>query len=83
MSALRSIIYTPVHGSWLNMVEVEISVLVKQCFSGRRLGSIEHLRSEVVAWCRERNRPCASVDWRLTASDPRIKVRKLYPSIDL
>ena len=76
-------IYTPVHGSWLNMVEVEISVLAKQCLRGRRLGSIEELRSEAEAWCWERNRLSASVDWRFTTSDARIKLRKLYPSIEL
>jgi hypothetical protein len=67
----------------MNMVEVEISVLVKQCFRGRRLSSIEHLRSEVEAWCWERNWLCTSVDWRFTASDAHIKLCKLYPSIDL
>jgi hypothetical protein len=76
-------VYTPVHGSWLNMVEVEISVLVKQCLRGRRLSSIEHLRSEAEAWCWERNRLSASVEWRFTTSDARIKLRKLYPSIEL
>jgi hypothetical protein len=76
-------VYTPVHGSWLNMVEVEIPVLVKQCLRGRRLSSIEHLRSEAEAWCWERNRLSASVEWRFTTSDARIKLRKLYPSIEL
>ena len=75
-------IYTPVHGSWLNMVEVEISVLVKQCLRGRRLGRIEQLRCEAEAWCWERNRLSASVDWRFTTNDARIKLRKLYPSIE-
>jgi hypothetical protein len=76
-------VYTPVHGSWLNMVEVEIPVLVKQCLRGRRLSSIEHLRSEAETWCGERNRLSASVEWRFTTSDARIKLRKLYPSIEL
>jgi hypothetical protein len=75
-------IYTPVHGSWLNMVEIEISVLVRQCLKGRRLGSIERLCAEVEPWCEERNRQGASVDWRFRTPDARMKLRKLYPSID-
>lgn len=74
-------IYTPVHGSWLNMVEIEISVLVRQCLK-RRLPDIETLRREVAAWETERNRLSTSADWRFTTSDARIKLRKLYPSIE-
>ncbi len=75
-------IYTPVHGSWLNMVEIELSVLVRQCLGRRRLPDIETLRREVEAWCKERNRLGVSVDWRFTTDDARTKLRKLYPSID-
>ena len=57
--------YTPVHGSWLNMVEVEISVLVRQCLK-RRLPDMEMLEREATAWCTERNRVGASVDWRFS-----------------
>jgi hypothetical protein len=74
-------VYTPVHGSWLNMVEIELSVLVRQCL-GRRLGDVETLRREAQAWCEERNRLGASVDWRFTTDDARTKLRKLYPSIE-
>ena len=73
--------YTPVHGSWLNMVEIELSVLVRQCLR-RRLADVETLRREVQAWCEERNRLGASVDWRFTTDDARTKLRKLYPSIE-
>ena len=73
-------VYTPVHGSWLNMVEIEISVLVRQCLGRRRLPAIETLRREVEAWCGERNRLGASVEWRFTTEDARIKLRSLYPS---
>ena len=73
-------VYTPVHGSWLNMVEVEISVLVRQCLK-RRLPDIETLEREVEAWCRNRNRLGASVGWRFTTEDARIKLRSLYPSV--
>lgn len=74
-------VYTPVHGSWLNMVEVEISVLVRQCLR-RRLADIETLRQEVEAWAEGRNRLGASVEWRFTTEDARTKLRKLYPSIE-
>jgi hypothetical protein len=73
-------IYTPVHGSWLNMVEVEISVLVRQCLK-RRLPDIETLEREAKAWCEERNRVGASVDWRFRTEDARTKLRSLYPSV--
>jgi hypothetical protein len=73
-------VYTPVHGSWLNMVEVEISVLVRQCL-GRRLPDMETLEREAKAWCVERNRVGASVDWRFRTEDARIKLRSLYPSV--
>ena len=71
--------YTPVHGSWLNMVEIEISVLVRQCLR-RRLADIETLDGETQAWCRERNRLGRSVDWRFKTKEARIKLRSLYPS---
>jgi hypothetical protein len=73
--------YTPVHGSWLNMVEIELSVLVRQCLK-RRLPDIEILSAEVEAWEKERNRSGMSVDWRFSAEDARIKLRSLYPSTE-
>jgi hypothetical protein len=75
-------VYTPVHGSWLNMVEIELSVLVRQCLGKRRLADIETLRREVEAWCKERNRLGVGVQWRFTTDDARTKLRKLYPSIE-
>lgn len=74
-------VYTPVHGSWLNMVEVEISVLVRQCLK-RRLPDMQTLEREAKAWCKERNRVGASVDWRFRTEDARIKLRSLYPSTE-
>lgn len=71
--------YTPVHGSWLNMVEIELSVLVRQCLK-RRLPDMETLDHEVQAWQTERNRSGASVDWRFRTEDARTKLRSLYPS---
>ena len=74
-------VYTPVHGSWLTMVEVEISVLVRQCL-GRRLPDMETLEREAKAWCEERNRVGRSVDWRFRTEDARIKLGSLYPSTE-
>lgn len=75
-------VYTPVHGSWLNMVEIELSVLVRQCLGGRRIPDVETLGRQVEAWAAERNRLGASVQWRFTTEDARTKLRKLYPSIE-
>ena len=75
-------VYTPVHGSWLNMVEVEISALVRQCLRRRRLPDVETLSREVAAWEAERNRVGTRVDWRFTTEAARIKLRSLYPSIE-
>jgi len=73
--------YTPVHGSWLNMAEIEISVLVRQCLR-RRIPDSKTLGAQAQAWCEERNRLGASVDWRFTTDDARTKLRRLYPSIE-
>lgn len=70
--------YTPVHSSWLNMAEVEISVLTEQCLD-RRLGSQETVASEVRAWEEARNAARATIDWRFTIPNARDKLKKLYP----
>ena len=70
--------YTPKHGSWLNIAECELSVLVGQCLK-RRLGDMQKLRRETVAWERERNAAQKGVDWRFTTEDARIKLKHLYP----
>ncbi len=72
--------YTPKHGSWLNQVEIEFSVLARQCLSGRRIPEAETLTEEVGAWETERNERGATVDWRFTAEDAREKLGRLYPS---
>ena len=72
--------YTPKHGSWLNMAEIEFSVMERQCLN-RRLDTIEVLSTEATAWAVERNRQSRSVDWRFTTDDARIKLKQLYPSI--
>ena len=72
--------YTPKHGSWLNMAEIEIGVMARQCLD-RRIPEQNVLRGEVAAWERERNRDAIRVDWRFTTQDARIKLKSLYPSI--
>ena len=72
--------YTPKHGSWLNMAEIELSVLTRQCLD-RRIPGQEALRWEVEAWQCPRNRDKVRADWRFTTEDARIKLKSLYPSI--
>lgn len=72
--------YTPKHGSWLDMAEIELSVLLGQCLN-RRIGTDGVLSREVAAWELSRNRAGSKIDWRFTAPDARIKLRKLYPTI--
>ena len=72
--------YTPKHGSWLNMAEIEIGVMVRQCLD-RRIPDRDFLRNEVKAWQNCRNREAVAVDWRFTTDDARIKLKSLYPSI--
>ncbi len=72
--------HTPIHASWLNMAEIEIGVLSRQCFSGSSV-SAEYIRHKVRAWQLRRNLACLSVDWRFTTTDARIKLKKLYPVI--
>ncbi len=72
--------YTPKHGSWLNMAEIEIGVLARQCLD-RRIPGQEALCREVDAWQDQRNRDMARVDWRFTTADARIKLKSLYPAI--
>lgn len=71
--------HTPKHGSWLNMAEIELSVLAGQCLD-RRIGSREELEREVAAWEEDRNEPMVGVNWRFTTADARIKLRHLYPA---
>lgn len=70
--------YTPKHGSWLNIAEIELSVYTRQCLS-RRVPTIETLKKESDAWCSSRNANGNSVDWRFTTDDARIKLKRLYP----
>ena len=73
--------YTPKHGSWLNMAEVEFGVLARQCLD-RRIADQDCLTSEIAAWEARRNASKATVNWQFTTEDARIKLKKLYPSLD-
>jgi len=74
--------YTPKHGSWLNIAEIELSVLSRQCLN-RRMPHQEFLKSEVRAWQEERNDQIVKVRWRFTTDDARIKLKHLYPIIEV
>ena len=72
--------HTPKHGSWLNMAEIEIGVMSRQCLKGY-LSNIETASRKVSAWCEDRNRKNLSVNWQFTTSEARIKLKSLYPVI--
>jgi hypothetical protein len=72
--------YTPKHGSWLNMAEIELSVLSRQCLN-RRIPDQPTLRHEIAAWETQRNDATSTVNWRFTTDDARIKLKRLYPII--
>jgi transposase len=73
--------YTPKHGSWLNMAEIELSHLGRQCMD-RRIGDREILSKEVAAWTEARNTKKCGANWQFTTADARVKLRRLYPSIE-
>jgi len=72
--------YTPKHGSWLNMAEIELSILSRQCMKDY-FESIEQLTTAIAAWERLRNEDKIGINWQFTTADARIKLRKLYPTI--
>lgn len=73
-------VYTPKHGSWLNMAEIELNVLISQCLN-RRIDDIEVVRKESSAWQEHRNNKGAKVNWQFTTNDARIKLSRLYPTL--
>ena len=73
--------YTPKHGSWLDMAEIELGILSRQRLS-RRIENMEQLAREVLAWEQMRNAKNAKVNWQFTTTDARIKLKKLHPSIE-
>jgi len=70
--------FTPEHGSWLNMAELELSVLARQCVN-RRIPDTQTLGTEVAAWERDRNAAAVQIDWQFTTADARVKLKRLYP----
>jgi len=72
--------YTPKHGSWLNVAEIELSALNTQCLD-RRIPGIDLMRKEVAAWELDRNNRAKTIDWRFTTEDARIKLKRLYPKL--
>jgi len=73
-------IYTPKHGSWLNMAEIELNVLMGQCLN-RRIGDMDIIKSEVHAWQQGRNNKEARINWQFTNDKARVKLKRLYPTI--
>jgi transposase len=74
--------YTPKHGSWLNRAEIELSVLSRQCLN-RRIPDQDALRHETAAWTARRNSAKATIEWRFTTADARVKLNKLYPTLTI
>jgi len=73
--------YTPKHGSWLNIAEVELSALAAQCLGDRRIPNVEMLNRELTTWDARRNTSQKGVDWQFTTEDARIKLKRLYPVV--
>lgn len=74
-------VYTPKHGSWLNVSESELSALTRQCLKGRRIADIETLKAEIQAWSVDVNERQRGVDWQMKIDDARIKLKSIYPNI--
>ncbi len=73
--------YTPKHGSWLNTAECELSAMTRQSLNGRRIGSLEVLRAEIVAWSADTNTRQRGVEWHMKIADARCKLKSVYPKI--
>ena len=73
-------IHTPKHGSWLNMAEIELNVLTRQCLN-RRIGDLPTMQQEVTAWQNDRNNKEATINWQFTNETARVKLKRLYPTI--
>jgi hypothetical protein len=73
--------YTPKHGSWLNIAEIELSALGRQCLGSRRIDNLQELNQELASWYVDRNQKQKGVDWQFTTDDARTKLKRLYPII--
>lgn len=82
LSEKLEIHHTPVHGSWLNMAEIELSVLARQVLN-QRMETLEQVQAEALAWQERRNRQVRRIHWQFTNQDARIKLQRLYPSIEV
>jgi DDE superfamily endonuclease len=80
LAAKLEIHHTPLHGSWLNMAEIEFAALARQCLP-RRIATREELEHQVACWQEQRNDAATTVNWRFTTADARIKLKRLYPSL--
>ena len=80
LMARLELVHTPKHGSWLNIAEIELNVLTRQCFC-QMIGDAAMLREQVAAWESERNAKQKGVDWQFTTANARIKLKRLYPKI--
>lgn len=74
-------VYTPKHGSWLNMAEIELNVIIRQCLN-RRIKTIDEMRFQVSAWEHSRNNKDATINWQFSTQDARIKLKRLYPTYE-
>lgn len=81
MAKRLEIHYTPKHGSWLNIAEIELSALARQCLGSRRIDNLMVLNHELAAWYVDRNQKQKGVDWQFSTEDARIKLKRLYPII--
>src|SRR5262247_356628 len=75
--------YTPKHGSWLNIAENELSALTRQCVADRRFGDVVSLREETTAWHEQRNARQRMVDWQFKVDDARVKLKSIYPKLEV
>lgn len=82
MAKRLEIHYTPKHGSWLNIAEIELAALTRQCLGHRRIDNLKTLNHELKAWYVERNHKQKGVDWQFSTDDARIKLKRLYPVIE-
>jgi hypothetical protein len=75
--------YTPKHGSWLNIAENELSAMTRQCVRGRRFATVEELRAQTTAWHEHSNARQRTVDWQFRIDDARVKLKSIYPKLEV
>ena len=83
LAARLEIHYTPKHGSWLDIAEIELSALARQCIGKNRIPDLETLRNLLMPWYTDRNQKQRGVDWQFTTDDARVKLKRLYPVINI